>query len=85
MPMIKLNEVSEPAKLPIIKSRQFYWLFNKIDHSKANTKPACINKWQNTFSIWRRGMVLNIYIGVQNLQMQTSVFPVQAITSNNHL
>ena len=49
MPMIKLKEVSEPAELPKIKSRQFYWLFIKIDHNKANTRPACINKWQNSF------------------------------------
>ena len=39
MPMIKLSEVSEPAELPKIKSSQF-WLFIKIDHNKANTRPA---------------------------------------------
>ena len=66
MPMIKLNEVSEPAKLPKIKLGQFYWLVIETDHNEANTRPACINKWQNTFQFEEEAWssLFNIYVGI---------------------
>ena len=38
--MINLNDVSEQAALPNIKSRQYYWLFINTDNNKANTVPV---------------------------------------------
>ena len=74
MPVIKLKEVSEPVEVPKIKSHQFYWLFIKIDHNKANARPARINKWQNYFLLedeaWSSIFTLAFRIGVQNLQMR---------------
>ena len=47
--MIKLNDVTGPTPSAKLSSRQFYWLFIRIDHNKANIRLAYINKWENLY------------------------------------